>query len=139
MEFTRKRSRGCASVILQDCRRFVKRFLPHSRLSTPSRLSLDRGGPRAIVKTFSRLLHVKYVNASPGSVLDVEGSALPGPSLSFFPRALLPRLARQGRISGIIREPVQRHIIPAYTISPILSTYLVYKSNKLISILKMFS
>lgn len=94
-------------------------------VSTPSRLSLDRGGPRAIVKTFSRLLHVRYVNASPGSVLEVEGSALPGPSLSFFRRALLPRFAQQGRMSGIIRELVQ-HIILAYMISlfSILSIYL---------------
>lgn len=74
-------------------------------VSTPSRLSLDRGGSRAIVKTFSRLLHIRYVNASPGSVLDVEGSALPGPSLSFFRRALLLRFAQQGRIGEIIREP----------------------------------
>lgn len=82
--------------------------------SSPSRLSLDRDEPRAIVKTFSRLLHVRYVNASPGrsstskDQLRPFSLALSGPSSSLL--LATPSLGSAGAdwtARRIIREPAR--------------------------------
>lgn len=65
--------------------------LPYSRLRTFSPFARPRLEPRAIVKTFSRLLHVRYVNASSGSVLDVEGSTSSPPGRPLSLLRVLPR------------------------------------------------
>lgn len=54
----------------RNSRRTFLHSVPHS----PSCSSLS-AFPATIVETFSRLLHVRYVNASPGPVLDVRGPA----------------------------------------------------------------